>query len=100
MQVESHLERLRARLLGKTGAPPANGEQDAPPVAARCVSLKPEHYDFAKFPEMREYGNTRWYYDNQGFEWNMFREHVGMASAEVEVAGRRMINFSSYNYLD
>ncbi|MEX3930927.1 aminotransferase class I/II-fold pyridoxal phosphate-dependent enzyme [Paraburkholderia phymatum] len=100
MTTGSHIERLRARLLGKTGAPRADADAHAPPAVDRRVTIKPEHYDFAYFPEMREYANTRWYYDNQGFEWNMFREHVGVTSAEVEIDGRRMINFSSYNYLD
>ncbi|NML29914.1 aminotransferase class I/II-fold pyridoxal phosphate-dependent enzyme [Paraburkholderia antibiotica] len=99
----SHIERLRAKLLGKTGtgdAATAGGDAPAPRAAAAKVAVGPEHYDFARFPELREYTNTRWYYDKQGYEWNMFREHVGLVSAEVEVAGRKMINFSSYNYLN
>ncbi|MGF6574262.1 8-amino-7-oxononanoate synthase [Paraburkholderia fungorum] len=101
MTAETHVERLRARLLGKQGGAAASGD-DAPMARAASarVAVGPEHYDFAQFPELREYANTRWYYDKQGYEWNMFREHVGVASAEVEVAGRRVINFSSYNYLD
>ncbi|CAD6558594.1 aminotransferase class I/II-fold pyridoxal phosphate-dependent enzyme [Paraburkholderia metrosideri] len=101
MNAEMHAERLRARLLGKQRGAAASGD-DVPLArsASARTTVGPEHYDFAQFPELREYENTRWYYDKQGYEWNMFREHVGVASAEVDVAGRRMINFSSYNYLD
>jgi 8-amino-7-oxononanoate synthase len=95
-----HIERLRARLLGKQGTATAGDDAPAARAVAPRVTVGREHYDFAQFPELREYANTRWYYDKQGYEWNMFREHVGVASAEVDVAGRRMINFSSYNYLD
>jgi 8-amino-7-oxononanoate synthase len=100
MKPEMHVERLRARLLGKQGAAATTDAAAAARAPSARLTIGPELYDFAQFPELREYANTRWYYGKQGYEWNMFREHVGVASAEVEVAGRRMINFSSYNYLD
>ncbi|RKT13828.1 8-amino-7-oxononanoate synthase [Paraburkholderia sp. RAU2J] len=100
MSSDIHVERLRARLLGKQGGALVDREAQAARAVAPKVATGPEHYDFAQFPELREYANTRWYYDKQGYEWNMFREHAGVTSAEVDVAGRRMINFSSYNYLD
>ncbi|WP_323120435.1 aminotransferase class I/II-fold pyridoxal phosphate-dependent enzyme [Burkholderia alba] len=98
MKPELHVERLRASLLGK----PRAGDDDAivPRAASAKVKIGPEHYDFAHFPELREYANTRWYYDKQGYEWNMYREHAGLAGAEIEIAGRKVVNFSSYNYLD
>jgi len=84
-------ERLRAKLQA----------QQAAPAGARAPQpVPPEHYDFARFPELREYTNTRWYYDNQGFAWNMFREHEGVASALTRMDGREVVNFSSFNYLD
>jgi 8-amino-7-oxononanoate synthase len=84
MNADKQLEGLRARLLGKSrmGAAAEDASTAARPAAPR-VKVGPEHYDFAHFPELREYTNTRWYYDKQGYEWNMFREHVGVASAEV-----------------
>ncbi|TDN70713.1 aminotransferase class I/II-fold pyridoxal phosphate-dependent enzyme [Paraburkholderia sp. BL10I2N1] len=100
MKTETHVERLRARLLGKAGTERPDAQASALRAVSTRVKPGPEHYDFAQFPELREYTSTRWYYDKQGYEWNMFREHVGVASAEAEVAGRRVINFSSYNYLD
>ncbi|SAL65192.1 glycine C-acetyltransferase [Caballeronia peredens] len=96
MTIESEVNRLRARLMSKSGDDTA----PAAAVARRRVELSPEHYDIAQFPEMREYANMRWYYDNQGLAWNMYREHLGVASAEVEIEGRKMLNFSSFNYLD
>jgi 8-amino-7-oxononanoate synthase len=97
MTLQSQIEKVRARMLGAQ-----RGVQDRGPQEPRLapIELRPEFTDFAQFPELREYTSARWYYENQGFEWNMFREHLGAATAEVEVAGRRMINFSSYNYQD
>lgn len=103
MTINSEVDRLRARLLGKagggSGASGASGEEPAAAVSRR-VKLLPEHYDIAQFPEVREYANMRWYYDNQKLSWNMYREHLGVASAQVEIDGRTMLNFSSFNYLD
>ena len=90
----TNLERLKARFI-KQGS--AGG---AAPAIRRKISLKPEHYDFAKFPEHREYETMLWYYDQNKFEFNVFREHLGVSSAHVQLAGRDMINYSSYNYLD
>ena len=101
MSFETHANRLRAKLLGKAPmealgeAMPAAG-----PVAKIKVKVGPEHYDFAQFPELREYTNTRWYYDKHDFEWNLFHQHVGAPSALVQVDGRKMVNYASYNYLD
>ncbi|WP_168793134.1 aminotransferase class I/II-fold pyridoxal phosphate-dependent enzyme [Paraburkholderia aromaticivorans] len=95
--IESHVERLRSRLLRQGTVP---GVASEPRARASAVRVAPEHYDFAHFPEMRQYERTCWYYENQGFQWNMYREHAGVASAEVEIDGRRVLNFSSYNYLD
>jgi 8-amino-7-oxononanoate synthase len=101
MALETHIDKLRSRVLGLRREP-VGGAASSPAPATRVakVKLRPEHYDFAQFPELRQYTDTCWYYDKQGYEWNMFREHVGMATSELEVAGRRMINFSSFNYLD
>jgi 8-amino-7-oxononanoate synthase len=100
MGLDQQIEKLRARMLGPRQSAVDGDEAAAPRPASGKVKLRPEFYDFAKFPEMRTYKDTCWYYENQGFEWNMYREHVGLGSAEVEVSGRRMINFSAYNYLD
>ncbi len=98
MSLEMQIEMVRKRVLGAQRGAAAAG--DAQARRATKIEVRPEFTDFAKFAEMREYDTMRWYYENQGYEWNMFREHLGAATAEVEVAGRRMINFSSYNYLD
>jgi 8-amino-7-oxononanoate synthase len=93
MSIDSKVDQLRARLLGKTG-------EAASISTARRVKLLPEHYDIAQFPEMRDFATMCWYYDNQRLPWQMYRKHLGIASAQVNVEGRDMLNFSSYNYLD
>ena len=98
MKPELHVERLRASLLGKASAVGEDGI--LPRAASGKVKIGPEHYDFAHFPELREYTNTPWYYDKHGYQWNMCREHAGFAGAEIEIVGRQVVNFSSYNYLD
>ena len=100
MSQESQLERLKARLagVGKAAAPEASAAASAANPAAP-VAIGPEHTDFARFPEYREFTNTRWYYENEKLEWNMFRAHTGHAGSTVTIDGREMINFSSYNYL-
>lgn len=100
MTSQQHIERLRSQLLGKPSASAASAPEQAPRPAPAKVNVGPEHYDFAHFPELREYSSTQWYYNSQGYEWNMFRQHLGASSAEVEMEGRQLINYASYNYLD
>lgn len=91
--MSSTLERLKGSLLGST----ANGE-NAPVL--RKIRTKPEFHDIAKFPEHKEFEQTAWFYKQQKYEWNLFREHMGVSGARVDIDGRNFINFSSYNYLD
>lgn len=103
MTTHLHIERLRAQLLGKQGTASvgaATGPEQGPRATPAKVKVGPEHYDFAYFPELREFSNTQWYYNTQGYEWNMFRQHLGASSAVVEMDGRQLINYASYNYLD
>ncbi|MFK8082105.1 MAG: aminotransferase class I/II-fold pyridoxal phosphate-dependent enzyme [Granulosicoccus sp.] len=88
------LERLKGSLLGGTKS------GDGQPSALRTIRTKPEFHDISKFPEYKEFETTEWFYGKQKFEWNLFREHLGVSGAEVSIDGRQMINFSSYNYLD
>ena len=90
----TNLERLKARFI-KQGQ-----EKGADQAPRRKVKLKPEHYDISKFPEHREYETMLWYYEQNDFEFNIFREHLGVSGAYVDIDGRQMVNYSSYNYLD
>jgi 8-amino-7-oxononanoate synthase len=102
-QKTSTLERLKAGFLNR--GPTAQGADATGSIGShgagmdKAVRVSPEHYEFDKFPEYRDYTTMRWYYDQQKFENNMFREHVGICGATVVVDGREMINFSTYNYL-
>lgn len=92
--MSTNLERLKARFIKQEPS------EDVAHASRRKINLKPEHYDFAKFPEHREYETMLWYYDQNNFEFNIFREHLGVSGALVDIDGRRMVNYSSYNYLD
>ncbi len=98
----STIDRLKNSFLKRVppSSPDARLLDDSPaPVTAQPVKLKPEHYQFDQFPEYREYTTMRWYYGQQKFEDNLFRQHLGTSGATVHIDGREMINFSSYNYL-
>ena len=93
----STLDRLKAGFLNR-GPSPSAARADGP-APAKAVRVSPEHYEFDKFPEHREYTTMRWYYEQQKYEMNIFREHLGISGATVMIDGREMINYSSYNYL-
>ncbi|MEZ6093365.1 MAG: aminotransferase class I/II-fold pyridoxal phosphate-dependent enzyme [Pirellulaceae bacterium] len=94
MNLKSSLERLRGNLLSETAKPisvEAERKGDVP--------LSPAFYDFAQFPEYKEYTTMQWYYDKQKYPQNLFQSHAGHSDATVEMNGREFINFSTYNYL-
>jgi len=88
------LERLKGSLLG------GGKKADETVEVRRKIRTKSEFYDISKFAEYKEFEQSEWYYGQQKFEWNLFREHLGVSGAQVEIDGRKMINYSSYNYLD
>lgn len=93
MNLKSSLERLRQGMsLGDKGT---TGE----PAPARKVPMQPAFYDFALFPEYKEFTTMEWYYAQQKYTKNQFLKHVGSSDATVNLDGRELINFSSYNYL-
>lgn len=96
---ETAAERLKNSLLRRNKGQSAQSAQ-SPESIARDVTFRPEYYDVAKFPEHKELETSKWFYDRSKFEWNLFREHSGISGATVNIDGREMINFSSYNYLD
>jgi 8-amino-7-oxononanoate synthase len=98
----SALDRLKAGFLSRsagTGVGAGTASAGASVAPAKAVRVSPEHHEFDKFPEYRDYTTMRWYYEQQKFETNLFREHLGVSGATVRIDGREMINFSSYNYL-
>lgn len=88
------LERLKGSLLG------GSKTDDGQSTAQRTIRTKSEFHDISKFAEYKEFERAEWFYGKQKFEWNLFREHLGVSGAQVAIDGRQMINYSSYNYLD
>lgn len=76
----------RAALLGRMAAPAA-----APATASAR--------DFSTLPAAREVAAARHIGRQTGLSSPYFHSHEGIAGAHTRIAGREMINFSSYNYL-
>jgi 8-amino-7-oxononanoate synthase len=90
MNIKSSFDRLKTGLnLGSASD------------AGKMPSLKmqPAFYDFAHFPEYKDFTTMEWYYDKQKYSKNQFLPHVGASDATVHLNGRMLINYSSYNYL-
>ena len=98
--MESTVDRLKSRMLGRNKGQASESAGATVESVAKDVRFKAEFLDPAKFPEYKELERSKWYYDRSKFEWNLFREHLGISGATVNIEGREMINFSSYNYLD
>ena len=95
----SPVERLKSNFLRRDKTP-ASADNIAAETIARDIKFKPEFLDVSKFPEHKELEQSRWFYGKSKYEWNLFREHLGISGATVHIDGRDFINFSSYNYLD
>ncbi len=94
MTSQSPLERLKQQM--KLGAPAQPGTVEA---ARRSIQVQPAFYDFSLFPEYKEFTQMEWFYEKQKYTKNQFLKHAGASDATVELDGRKLINFSSYNYL-
>lgn len=91
MSIQSSLDRL------KKGLNLAASAEDA--VARPPLHMTPAFYDFAQFPEYKDFTTMQWFYDKQKYTPNQFLKHIGSSDATVNLEGRELINFSSYNYL-
>lgn len=78
----------RAALLGRMG-----GRVAVP--AANASTAR----DFSTLPAAREVAAARQIGRQTGLSSPFFQTHLGTAGAHTRVAGREMINFSSYDYL-
>lgn len=96
MTVQSRLERLKKQMNLNSDASATKVSQ---PKALIPQELKPQYYDFSLFPEYKEYSTMEWFYEKQNYTKNQFRKHLGSSDATVNLEGRELINFSSYNYL-
>ena len=58
-----------------------------------------EHYDFSAFSEYRQYETENWYMEKEGYPQITFLKRLAVSDATVNLEGREIINFSTYNYL-
>lgn len=93
MNIRSSLARLRGDLKL------SEKEGEAAPAARPTLQIVPSFYQFDQFAEYKDYTTMMWYYDKQKYTRNQFLNHLGPSDAVVNLEGRELINFSSYNYL-
>lgn len=93
MDFKERLARMKQQMNLK------ESDSGSTPAMQRPVTLKPEFYDFSKFPEYKEFATMEWYYEREKYTKNIFVKHEGGSGATVHMEGRELINFSSYNYL-
>ncbi len=91
MSIQSSLDRL------KKGLNLAASAEDV--VTRPAINMSPAFYDFSQFPEYKEFTTMQWFYEKQKYTKNQFLKHLGSSDATVNLEGRELINFSSYNYL-
>lgn len=75
----------------------AQSEKPAPRPAP--PPRKPEAFDFSTLPGHKQLRMQRSAADLLGIEVPFFRAQQGYAADTCEIDGRRLLNFSSYNYL-
>ena len=92
MDVQTRLDRLKQRMHAGHGSTASLASQPS-------IPLKPEFYDFSQVPEYKEFATMEWYYEQEKYTKNIFVKHAGGSGATVDLEGRTLINFSSYNYL-
>lgn len=100
MSVEEKRELLKKMLLQKSQAG-ATAPKPAQPAAAKPVqkAIGPEHYDFARFPEIVAHAQQFGQLDALGIKNPYFRVNETITNNRTRIEGREMLSFSSYNYL-
>lgn len=69
------------------------------PARPSRVKLKPEHYEFSQFPEYQQLETENWYMEKQAYPKITFLKRMAVSDATVNLEGREIINYSTYNYL-
>ncbi len=90
MSIRTSLDKLKSGLNLGTAT-----ERETRP----SLPMQQAFYDFGLFPEYKDFTTMQWYYEKQGYTKNQFLAHVGASDATVQLHGRTLINYSSYNYL-
>ena len=71
----------------------------AKPAEEPSVGIPEEYHDFELFPEFKNFASLEWYYGKKKYSKNQFLKHVGSGEATIQLDGRVLVNFTSYNYL-
>lgn len=95
MTVQSRLARLKKQM----NFAPEISISESSIKTLNPIEIQPHHYDSSLFPEYKEFTTMEWFYEKQNYTKNQFRKHFGSSDATVNLEGRQLINFSSYNYL-
>ena len=91
----SILDNLKKNLIG--GATSVESETNRPAVSLK--NLPAEYCDVAKFPEYQRFQTENWYMEKQGYPQITFLKRMAVSDATVNLEGREIINYSTYNYL-
>jgi 8-amino-7-oxononanoate synthase/malonyl CoA-acyl carrier protein transacylase len=76
-------------------AVPDDGDEAVP----AATDVPPENYDVKQFPEFRELNQRLSQFDLVGIENPYFSVHEQVTADTTVIGGRRLINWSNYNYL-
>ncbi len=77
----------------------AASEEPATPASGEEVAIGEEQYRFSAFPEFRKLETQLGQIQLLGIENPYFNVHESVTADTTVIDGRKMINFSSYNYL-
>lgn len=77
----------------------AKSPQGARTAGVPIQKIPAEHYQFADFPEVQRFNTETWYMEKQGFPQITFLKRMAVSDAVVNLEGREIINYSTYNYL-
>ncbi len=76
-----------------------SNEPGQPPKRRSNLKIPREHYTFSEYAEYKRYETENWYMEKQGFPEITFLKRMAVSDATVNLEGREIINFSTYNYL-
>jgi hypothetical protein len=97
LSIDEKRELLKKMLLQKSQAPAASAVKTAPsaPTVASPVSkeIKPETYDFSKFPEIVAHAQQFGMLDSLGIKNPYFRVNETITNNRTRIEGTRNVEF-------
>ncbi|MFK8112096.1 MAG: aminotransferase class I/II-fold pyridoxal phosphate-dependent enzyme [Rubripirellula sp.] len=88
----SILDRLKSNLDAK---PSSEAGKKSVPIG----KIKTEHFEFSEFAEYKRFETEQWYMQKQEYPQIQFLKRLAVSDATVDLEGRELINYSTYNYL-